>query len=85
VTSNPSDPKAYNIRDSIAYQIEEQIFECPALEDNPLFQKLRNRLRLFFNQQEDFNKHGISQQQKEQDLKAGVDFRYKIELNKSLK
>jgi hypothetical protein len=49
VLSNQSaDNSSYNIKDSIAYQIEEKIFECPDLEDNPLFQKLRNRLRQFF-------------------------------------
>lgn len=32
----------------LAYQIEERTLECKALESNPIFQKLRNRLKQFF-------------------------------------
>lgn len=42
-----------DVRDSLAFQIGETGLECPELEGNPIFKNLRNRLRLFFFQQED--------------------------------
>jgi hypothetical protein len=44
--------------DSLAFQIEEKGLECKALENNPIFQKLRLRLRKFFSIAENHRKNG---------------------------
>ena len=42
-----------DVRDSLAFRIEETGLDCPELENNQIFRNLRNRLRLFFFQRED--------------------------------
>jgi hypothetical protein len=44
------------VKDSLAFQIEESGLECPELEDNQIFKNLRNRLRLFFFTQEEYRR-----------------------------
>lgn len=52
------------VRDSIAFQVEESGLECPDLEENQIFKNLRNRLRLFFFTHEEYRRRkGPSRQQ----------------------
>jgi len=48
------------VRQSVSFKAEETGLECPELESNPIFKLLRNRVRLFFFQQEDFRRNGPS-------------------------
>jgi hypothetical protein len=34
--------------DMLSYHIEEETLKCPNLEDNPIFQKLKGRLKQFY-------------------------------------
>ncbi len=51
------------VRESVSYKTEETGLECPELEQNAIFKLLRNRVRLFFFQQEDFRRNGPSRAQ----------------------
>jgi hypothetical protein len=59
--------------------------DCPELEGNPIFKLLRNRVRLFFFQQEDYRRNGPSRAQIAHQAKSGVDFTFKVELHRALK
>ena len=48
------------VRQSVSFKAEETGLECPELENNPIFKLLRNRVRLFFFQQEDYRRNGPS-------------------------
>ena len=48
------------VRESVSFKAEETGLECPELESNPIFKLLRNRVRLFFFQQEDYRRNGPS-------------------------
>lgn len=74
------------LRESIAFQIEEKGLVCPQLEDNPLFKRLKSRIRSFFIMQEQFRRNkGPTEALANQMLRAGIDFSYRVELNRSLK
>lgn len=51
-----------SIKDTLAFKIEESGLECPILESNPIFQKLRFRLRQFFIVSEQYRKNGPTRQ-----------------------
>lgn len=42
----------------LSYHIEEETLKCPNLEDNPIFQKLKGRLKQFYFQQEEHRRNG---------------------------
>ena len=48
------------VRESVSFKTEETGLECPELDGNPIFKLLRNRIRLFFFQQEDYRRNGPS-------------------------
>eukprot|EP00347_Sterkiella_histriomuscorum_P008883 403343381 len=73
------------IEDLLSFKIEEKGLECPVLESNPIFQKLRLRLRQFYFQAEEHRRNGPTKQMLAQQQKQGIDFSYKIQLHKGLK
>ncbi|CDW84410.1 UNKNOWN [Stylonychia lemnae] len=73
------------IEELLSYHIEEQGLECQNLELNPIFQKLRLRLRQFYFQAEEYRRNGPSQLNQNQLQKNKVDFSYKIQLHRGLK
>ena len=55
---------------------------CPNLEDNPLFRRLRSRIKYFFILQEEIRRNkGPSEGLADKMVKAGIDFSYRVALN----
>ena len=46
------------VTESIAFQTEEMSLDCPELENNFIFKLLRNRVKHFFFQQEEYRRRG---------------------------
>jgi hypothetical protein len=67
-----------SVTESIAFQTEELTLDCPELENNQIFKLLRNRVRLFFFQQEDIRRKGMSKNQAAALQKSGIDFTFKV-------
>lgn len=74
-----------HVKESVAFKTEESSLECPELEANSIFKLLKNRVRLFFFQQEDYRRNGPSKIQQALQAKASINFNFKIGLNKALK
>lgn len=45
----------------LSYHIEEETLKCPALEDNPIFHRLKMRLRQFYFIKEEYRRNGPDQ------------------------
>ena len=65
-----------------SFQLRVKSLRCPALDDNPIFCRLRARLIKFFIEQERYRKEEPVIRQKYKEIKAtkGIDFSYMIKL-----
>ncbi len=70
---------------SLTFKIKERSLECKSLETNPIFQKLRLRIRQFHIINEDYRKNGPTKMQAAAEMKTGVDFSFRVQLHKCLK
>lgn len=68
-----------------SFHLREQSLRCPALDDNPIFKRLRARLIKFYIEQERYRKEGPTPKQKELKARLGVDFSYMQKLFHCLK
>ena len=73
------------ITDMKAYQIDEKAFEFPELEDNIVYQKLKQRVMKFFTVREEERRYGLTEKQKNINHNAGIDFTFWINVNRALK
>jgi len=74
------------IEELLSFQIEEKSLECRHLEANPIFAKLKNRLRQFHVAAEEYRRRkGPSKQDLVFEKKANVDFKYRVSLHRGLK
>jgi hypothetical protein len=48
------------ITDSVNFHIDELALDCPDLNDNQIFIKLKNKLRKFFIQREEIRRYGLT-------------------------
>ena len=63
-----------------SFKLKEQSLRCPALEDNPIFVRLRSRLIKFYIESERYRKFGPSVKQEELRRTLGVDYSYQRKL-----
>lgn len=66
------------IIDLPAYKVDEQSLDCPELEANPIYQRLKQRILKFFITREEIRRNGPTRRQAETNFKAGIDFSYWI-------
>jgi len=74
----PKDQLLGPITDLPAYKVDENALDCPELEPNPIYQRLKQRLLKFFITREEIRRYGPSRRQTETNFKAGIDFTYWI-------
>lgn len=73
------------ITDMISYDVDKRSLDCPELEDNPIFIKLKNRILKFFITREETRRYGPSAKQAQSQLKQNIDYRQWEMLHRSLK
>ena len=73
------------ITDLPAYSVDVQSLDCPELEPNPIYQRLKQRILKFFVTREEIRRYGPTRKQNETNFKAGIDFSYWIQVYRSLK
>lgn len=66
------------IMNSEGFKLNEKNLECPALEQNPIFLKLKQRLLKFFIISEKYRLNGPTRKQREHLEKTGVDFSTRV-------
>lgn len=62
-----------------------QYLNCPSLEDDPVFSKLKNKLIKFFILGEKHRVNGPTKHQLEEEIKTGVRFSFLCKLHECLK
>ena len=73
------------IKGSFSFKMKESSLRSPALDHNPIFQRLKNRLIKFHLLSEKYRKCGPTQKQIEEKKATGLDFGYLKQLHKCLK
>lgn len=73
------------IKNTYSFRFKAQTLSCDALEDDPIFKKLKKRLIQFHIINEKVRVNGLTNKQKEDEMRTGIKFRYLVQLHKCLK
>jgi len=79
------DEFAAKVKGSFSFKMKESSLRCPSMENNPIFQRLRQRLIKFHLTSEKYRKCGANSRQLEEKRTTGLDFTYMMQLHKCLK
>ena len=79
------DPICAKAKNFTSYETMMENLECPELENNELFKKLKRKIVKFFIESERVRKNGLTPALKDLNFRLGIEFAYLKKLNYCLK